>query len=142
MHELSLAQEIFKIATSQDQEGVPIAIGIRLGAWSCVHEDSLRNSFQWVVQNTNMHETRLVIERLQEIWFCETCQQSPDSPKSSEVEKLESLSPICPWCDEPLRILDSVQEMSVDWIEYAQSDDCTLEHHEAQDNKNEQHDYE
>ncbi|MEY2613829.1 MAG: Hydrogenase/urease nickel incorporation, metallochaperone, hypA, partial [Planctomycetota bacterium] len=52
MHELSLAQEIFKIATSQDQEGVPIAIGIRLGAWSCVHEDSLRNSFQWVVQNT------------------------------------------------------------------------------------------
>jgi Zn finger protein HypA/HybF involved in hydrogenase expression len=140
MHELSLAQEIFKIATSQDQEGVPIAIGIRLGAWSCVHEDSLRNSFQWVVQNTAMHETRLVIERLQEIWFCETCQQSPDSPKSSEVEKLESLSPICPWCDEPLRILDSVQEMSVDWIEYAQSDDCTLEHHEAQDNKNEQHD--
>jgi Zn finger protein HypA/HybF involved in hydrogenase expression len=140
MHELSLAQEIFKIATSQDQEGVPIAIGIRLGAWSCVHEDSLRNSFQWVVQNTAMHETRLVIERLQEIWYCETCQQSPDSPKSSEVEKLESLSPICPWCDEPLRILDSVQEMSVDWIEYAQSDDCTLEHHEAQDNKNEQHD--
>jgi|LakMenEpi03Aug12_release.lakeMendotaPanAssembly.Ray.scaffolds.fasta_scaffold15104_11 Zn finger protein HypA/HybF involved in hydrogenase expression len=140
MHELSLAQEIFKIATSQDQEGVPIAIGIRLGAWSCVHEDSLRNSFQWVVQNTAMHETRLVIERLQEIWYCETCQQSPESPKSSEVEKLESLSPICPWCDEPLRILDSVQEMSVDWIEYAQSDDCTLEHHEAQDNKNEQHD--
>jgi Zn finger protein HypA/HybF involved in hydrogenase expression len=140
MHELSLAQEIFKIATSQDQEGVPIAIGIRLGAWSCVHEDSLRNSFQWVVQNTNMHETRLVIERLQEIWYCETCQQSPESPKSPAVEKLESLSPICPWCDEPLRILDSVQEMSVDWIEYAQSDDCTLEHHEAQDNKNEQHD--
>jgi Zn finger protein HypA/HybF involved in hydrogenase expression len=140
MHELSLAQEIFKIATSQDQEGVPIAIGIRLGAWSCVHEDSLRNSFQWVVQNTAMHETRLVIERLQEIWYCETCQQSPESPKSPEVEKLESLSPICPWCDEPLRILDSVQEMSVDWIEYAQSDDCTLEHHEAQDNKNEQHD--
>jgi Zn finger protein HypA/HybF involved in hydrogenase expression len=140
MHELSLAQEIFKIATSQDQEGVPIAIGIRLGAWSCVHEDSLRNSFQWVVQNTAMHETRLVIERLQEIWYCETCQQSPESPKSPAVEKLESLSPICPWCDEPLRILDSVQEMSVDWIEYAQSDDCTLEHHEAQENKNEQHD--
>jgi len=140
MHELSLAQEIFKIATSQDQEGVPIAIGIRLGAWSCVHEDSLRNSFQWVVQNTAMHETRLVIERLQEIWYCETCQQSPESPKSPAVEKLESLSPICPWCDEPLRILDSVQEMSVDWIEYAQSDDCTLEHHEAQDNKNKQHD--
>ncbi|GEM_PF-782587 len=140
MHELSLAQEIFKIATSQDQEGVPIAIGIRLGAWSCVHEDSLRNSFQWVVQNTAMHETRLVIERLQEIWYCETCQQSPESPKSPAVKKLESLSPICPWCDEPLRILDSVQEMSVDWIEYAQSDDCTLEHHEAQDNKNEQHD--
>ena len=140
MHELSLAQEIFKIATSQDQEGVPIAIGIRLGAWSCVHEDSLRNSFQWVVQNTAMHETRLVIERLQEIWYCETCQQSPESPKSPAVEKLESLSPICPWCDEPLRILDSVQEMSVDWIEYAQSDDCTLEHNEAQDNKNEQHD--
>ncbi len=140
MHDLSLAQEIFKIATSQDQEGVPIAIGIRLGAWSCVHEDSLRNSFQWVVQNTAMHETRLVIERLQEIWYCETCQQSPESPKSPAVEKLESLSPICPWCDEPLRILDSVQEMSVDWIEYAQSDDCTLEHHEAQVNKNEQHD--
>lgn len=140
MHELSLAQEIFKIATSQDQDGVPIAIGIRLGAWSCVHEDSLRNSFQWVVQNTAMHETRLVIERLQEIWYCETCQQSPESPKNPAVEKLESLSPICPWCDEPLRILDSVQEMSVDWIEYAQSDDCTLEHHEAQDNKNEQHD--
>ncbi len=139
MHELSLAQEIFKIATSQNQESVPIAIGIRLGAWSCVHEDSLRNSFQWVVQNTPMQNTHLVIERLQEIWLCETCQQSPESPKSPAGNQLSAQSPICPWCDEALRILDSVQEMSVDWIEYPQSDDCDVAPNEAHDNKNEHH---
>jgi Zn finger protein HypA/HybF involved in hydrogenase expression len=117
MHELSLAQEIFRIATSQNLSSPPVAIGIRLGAWSCVHEDSLRNSFHFVTESTPLKSTRLEIERLDEIWFCETCQQAPPMPNNSPPASL------CPWCNDPLSILESVQEMTVEWIEFAAEPD-------------------
>lgn len=124
MHELSLAQEIFRIATSQELSSPPTAIGIRLGAWSCVHEDSLRNSFRWVCENTALQTTRLEIERLEEIWFCETCQQAPPLPTKDAITSSDDALQVtqaptqCPWCGDPLSILDSVQDMSVEWIEY------------------------
>lgn len=124
MHELSLAQEIFRIATSQELSSPPTAIGIRLGAWSCVHEDSLRNSFRWVCENTALHATLLEIERLEEIWFCETCQQAPPFPAKNSRDISDNSTEItqaptqCPWCGEPLSILESVQDMSVEWIEF------------------------
>lgn len=124
MHELSLAQEIFRIATSQEMSPPPTAIGIRLGAWSCVHEDSLRNSFRWVCENTALQTTRLEIERLEEIWFCETCQQAPPLPTKDSITYSDDALQVtqaptqCPWCGDPLSILDSVQDMSVEWIEY------------------------
>lgn len=142
MHELSLAQEIFRIATSQELSSTPTAIGIRLGAWSCVHEDSLRNSFRWVCENTPLYATRLEIERLEEIWFCETCQQAPPLPTKDSTDTAENSlqarqTPTqCPWCGDPLSILESVQDMSVEWIEFPAEPETLQAPHDLDDGPN------
>lgn len=142
MHELSLAQEIFRIATSQELSSTPTAIGIRLGAWSCVHEDSLRNSFRWVCENTPLYATRLEIERLEEIWFCETCQQAPPLPTKDSIDTSENSlqarqTPTqCPWCGDPLSILESVQDMSVEWIEFPAEPEPLQAPHDLDDGPN------
>ncbi|MCE2798489.1 MAG: hydrogenase maturation nickel metallochaperone HypA [Planctomycetaceae bacterium] len=112
MHELSIANEIFKILQAHAPQGNAIAIGIRLGAWSCVGEQSLQNSFRWVTDQTPFCNVRLDIERIEEVWICKTCQQSFDQSKQSESDPQN-----CPWCGEKLELLDGLSEMSVEWIE-------------------------
>ncbi len=112
MHELSIANEIFKIVQSHAPQAGVIAVGIRLGAWSCVQEQSLRNSFRWVTDQTAYGEVRLEIERIEEVWICQTCQHSFDQSKDSSNGPQN-----CPWCGEKLALLDGVQEMLVEWIE-------------------------
>lgn len=112
MHELSIANEIFKILQSHAPQGNATAIGIRLGAWSCVQEQSLQNSFRWVTDQTPFSTVRLEIERIEEIWICKTCQQSFDQSKQAQSD-----SQNCPYCGETLELLDGLGEMSVEWIE-------------------------
>jgi hydrogenase nickel insertion protein HypA len=112
MHELSIANEIFKIVQSHAPQGEVTAVGIRLGAWSCVQEDSLRNSFRWVTDQTLYCDVHLEIERIEEIWICNACQQSFDQGKQTGNGPEN-----CPWCGDPLSLLDGVQEMRVEWIE-------------------------
>ena len=112
MHELSIANEIFKIVQAHAPHGRVLAVGIRLGAWSCVQEDSLRNSFRWVTDQTAYAQARLEVERIEEIWICETCQQSFDQSKG-----ISDGVPNCPWCGQRLGLLDGLQEMRVEWIE-------------------------
>lgn len=112
MHELSIANEIFKIVQSHDPKGDTTAVGIRLGAWSCVQEEALNKSFRWVVDQTPYQNVRLEIQRIEEIWVCPTCQQSFDQDKDTSQGPAN-----CPWCGEKLELLDGVQEMIVEWIE-------------------------
>jgi hydrogenase nickel incorporation protein HypA/HybF len=117
MHELSIANEILKIvqehATAEGIEALSVtAVGIRLGAWSCVQEQSLRNSFRWVTSETPFASVRLDIDRIDEVWVCQSCQQSFDQNKQTTHGALN-----CPWCGDPLGLLDGVQEMRVEWIE-------------------------
>lgn len=113
MHELSIANEIFKIVQSHAPQGRVTAVGIRLGAWSCVQEDSLQKSFRWVIDQTPYANLRLEIERIEEIWICQTCQHSFDQ----KTHDSNDCSTDCPWCGEKLCLLDGVQEMRVEWIE-------------------------
>lgn len=112
MHELSIANEIFKILQLHAPLGNATAIGIRLGAWSCVQEQSLQNSFRWVTDQTPFSTVELQIERIEEIWICKSCQQSFDPSKQTQSD-----SQICPYCGETLELLDGLGEMSVEWIE-------------------------
>ena len=112
MHELSIANEIFKILQSHAPQGNATSIGIRLGAWSCVQEQSLQNSFRWVTDQTSFSTVRLEIERIEEIWICKTCQQSFDQSKQVQSDPRN-----CPYCGETLELLDGLGEMSVEWIE-------------------------
>ena len=117
MHELSIANEIFKILQLHAPLGNATAIGIRLGAWSCVQEQSLQNSFRWVTDQTPFSTVQLQIERIEEIWICKSCQQSFDQSKQTQRELTPSDSQICPYCGETLELLDGLGEMSVEWIE-------------------------
>ena len=54
----------------------------------------------------------LRIERIEEVWICQTCQHSFDQSKDSSNGPQN-----CPWCGEKLALLDGVQEMLVEWIE-------------------------
>jgi Zn finger protein HypA/HybF involved in hydrogenase expression len=127
MHELSIANEIFKILQLHAPLGNATAIGIRLGAWSCVQEQSLQNSFRWVTDQTPFSTVQLQIERIEEIWICKSCQQSFDPSKQTQSKQTQSMltqsmltqsdSQICPYCGETLELLDGLGEMSVEWIE-------------------------
>lgn len=113
MHELSIANEILKIVQSHAPDGHVLAVGIRLGAWSCVQEDSLRTSFRWVTDQTPYANLSLEIERIEEVWICQACEQSFDQ----KSQQLEATLANCPWCGESLSLLDGIQEMRVEWIE-------------------------
>lgn len=72
MHELSIANEILKIvqehASAANVKASDVkAVGIRLGAWSCVQEQSLQNSFRWLVDQTPFESARLEIQRIDEV---------------------------------------------------------------------------
>jgi len=72
MHELSIANEILKIvqehASAANVKASDVtAVGIRLGAWSCVQEQSLQNSFRWLVDQTTFESARLEIQRIDEV---------------------------------------------------------------------------
>ena len=72
MHELSIANEILKIvqehASAANVKASDVtAVGIRLGAWSCVQEQSLQNSFRWLVDQTPFESARLEIHRVDEV---------------------------------------------------------------------------
>jgi len=117
MHELSIANEIFKIVQSHAPQGRVTAVGIRLGAWSCVQEESLQSSFRWVTDQTPYASIRLEIQRIEEIWICQTCQHSFDQKTHDANESSIGSAMECPWCGDKLGLLDGVQEMSVEWIE-------------------------
>lgn len=119
MHELSIATEILKIVQSHAPKGDAIAVGVRLGAWSCVQEQALQSSFRWVVDQTPYEKLRLEIQRIEEIWVCQTCQQSFDQDKDSRRGTAN-----CPWCGEKLQLLEGVQEMRVEWIELQENQEA------------------
>jgi hydrogenase nickel insertion protein HypA len=117
MHELSIANEILKIvqehATKANVNAMDVtAVGIRLGAWSCVQEQSLENSFRWLIDQTPFKSVRLEIQRIDEVWICQTCQRS-----FGQYQETTHGPRSCPGCSGPLGLLDEVQEMRVEWIE-------------------------
>jgi Zn finger protein HypA/HybF involved in hydrogenase expression len=91
MHELSIANEILKIvqehASAANVKASDVtAVGIRLGAWSCVQEQSLQNSFRWLVDQTPFESARLEFHRIDEV-------------QEMEVQEMEVQEMIVEWIE-------------------------------------------
>ena len=119
MHELSIAQQLIAITNEHlPNEPAPrvLRIKIRLGEFSCVHQDSLSNAFTMLAQGTAMEKTELVIERIPIALYCPTCDLVSDS-----AHGVQSLR--CPQCNSPTGDIRRGQELDLEWVELAPEDD-------------------
>lgn len=119
MHELSIAQQVIAITKehlTNERASRVLRIKIRLGEFSCVHQDSLQNAFSMLVQDTTMEKTELVIERIPLAVYCPTCNLISDS--TGGVQSLR-----CPLCDGSTGDIRRGQELELDWIEVASDAD-------------------
>ena len=115
MHELSIAQQLIAITNAHlPNEPAPrvLRIKIRLGEFSCVHQDSLSKAFSMLTQGTPMESTELVIERIPLAVYRPACERVSDS-----IHGVQSLR--CPKCDGATGDIRQGQELELEWIELA-----------------------
>lgn len=95
MHELSIAMGIVDAALEQAQRrDVRVnAVHLRLGALSGVVKDALLFSYEVACQDTPLQGSRLVVEDVPVIVFCERCQQ--------ELQLRSVQLFVCPECGAP-----------------------------------------
>lgn len=120
MHELSIAQQLIAITKEHlPDETAPrvLRIKIRLGEFSCVHQDSLSKAFAMLAQGTALEKTELVIERISLAVYCPKCDRIRNSPHG--VQSLR-----CPQCNSPTGDIRQGQELELEWIEIASEDDA------------------
>ncbi|MFN7737334.1 MAG: hydrogenase maturation nickel metallochaperone HypA [Pirellula sp.] len=120
MHELSIAQQLIAITKEHlPDETAPrvLRIKIRLGEFSCVHQDSLSKAFAMLAQGTAFEKTELVIERISLAVYCPKCDRIRNSPHG--VQSLR-----CPQCNSPTGDIRQGQELELEWIEIASEDDA------------------
>jgi hydrogenase nickel incorporation protein HypA/HybF len=93
VHELSIAMSIAELAEEEADRrgGVHVnAIHLKVGALSGIVEDALRASFEMVVFESSLKDSRLVIEKVPVAVYCPVCQE----PR--RLVSIQSFS--CPVC--------------------------------------------
>jgi hydrogenase nickel incorporation protein HypA/HybF len=95
MHELSIAMSIVEMAEEEAQSrGVQIeAVHLRLGAFAGVVKEALLSCYEMACENTPLQGSRLVIEDVQVVIFCPTC----NAQRTLTREQLFT----CPECNNP-----------------------------------------
>lgn len=119
MHELSIAQQLIAITKEHlPDETAPrvLRIKIRLGEFSCVHQDSLSKAFAMLAQGTALEKTELVIERISLAVYCPKCDRISESPHG--VQSLR-----CPQCNSPTGDIRQGQQLELEWIEIVSEDE-------------------
>ena len=76
MHELSIAMSIIELAEEEAQRRQcrVSAVHLRLGALSGVVKDALLSSYEMACENTRVAGSKLIVEDVPIIVFCEPCQ--------------------------------------------------------------------
>jgi hydrogenase nickel incorporation protein HypA/HybF len=107
MHELSIAMGIVEAAADEAQRrGVQVsAVHLRLGALAGVVRDALLFSYEVACQDTPLQGSRLVIEDLPVIVFCQRCKEQRTLPS------LQSFA--CPECNTPTMDIVQGKELEV-----------------------------
>src|SRR5581483_278054 len=107
MHELSIAMGIVEAASEEAQKrGVQVsAVHLRLGALAGVVKDALLFSYEAACQDTPVAGSRLVIEDVPLVIFCERCD------KNRALTSMQSFS--CPECGTPTMNIIEGKELEV-----------------------------
>lgn len=108
MHELSIAESIVNIVTEKAATAGATRVTnvtLQIGALSCVHEDSLRFSFDLVTANTLLAGAELVVERVPVTVHCPVCERDVELPG---IQKFR-----CPICDTPSADIRTGRELDI-----------------------------
>lgn len=112
MHELSIALSIIEGATEEarkhDNAKVE-AVHLKLGKLSGVVKDALLFSWEIACQGTPLETSRLEIEEIPVVMFCENCQEN------KVVAAINNL--VCPQCEMPAIQIISGRELQVTALE-------------------------
>lgn len=110
MHELSIAQNIIQIVNNcveKDKLGLVEKIYLKLGLLSNVLADSLHFSFNSIVENTPLQNSKLNIEILPIKIKCNEC---------DEINSTGDFIFVCPTCNSPSISIISGDEMIISSI--------------------------
>jgi hydrogenase nickel incorporation protein HypA/HybF len=111
MHEISIAENILRIAEAKAREQNARSIQLiklRLGTFTTIVEEALQFAFEVCRQGTLAAQARLEIEIVAMVTECVVC--------GSQAQPACGICLICNTCGFPLRIL-SGEELRVEYIE-------------------------
>ncbi len=112
MHELSIALSIIDGASEEARKhtGATVeAVHLKVGALSGVVKDALLFSWEVATAGTSLENSRLEIEEIPVVVFCENC----DEKKCLDVIN----NFVCPECDQPTPQIISGRELQVTALE-------------------------
>lgn len=112
MHELSIALSIIEGVSQEARKhaGATVeAVHLKLGALSGVVKDALLFSWQIACQGTTLENSRLEIEEIPVIVFCENCHTN------KTLDVINNF--VCPECRQPTPEIVSGRELQVTALE-------------------------
>jgi hydrogenase nickel incorporation protein HypA/HybF len=114
MHELSIAMNLVEIAeTAARNAGVErvAVVQLRLGVFSGVVQESLLFAYDIVTEGTLLAGSRLIIEDLPLVIYCQHCQTE------RKLDNIQSLE--CPVCGTASNEIRQGKEIEIDYLEVA-----------------------
>ncbi|MCE9632382.1 MAG: hydrogenase maturation nickel metallochaperone HypA [Planctomycetia bacterium] len=114
MHELSIASRIVEVAGDHCRDAGAVravAITLRIGRLSCVHEDALRFSFGLVSEGTPLAGAELRIIHVPPTIWCGPCGREVELPSLQKFA--------CPICGTPSGDIRAGRELDLESIELA-----------------------
>jgi hydrogenase nickel incorporation protein HypA/HybF len=114
MHELSIAISMIDqvIEESESRGGLEVeAVHLKLGVFSGVDKAALLFSYKLACEGTRLQGSRLQIETIPLVIYCETCQKNRTPPSVYEL--------CCPECGTPGQTIVSGREIEVAFLEVA-----------------------
>jgi hydrogenase nickel incorporation protein HypA/HybF len=114
MHELSIAISMIDqiIEESESRGGLDVeAVHLKLGVFSGVDKAALLFSYELACEGTRLQGSRLLIETIPLVIYCDTCQKSRTPPSMYQL--------CCPECQTPGQTIVSGREIEVASLEVA-----------------------
>jgi hydrogenase nickel incorporation protein HypA/HybF len=114
MHELSIAISMIDqiLEESESRGGLEVAVvHLKLGSFSGVHKDALLFSYELACEGTRLQGSRLEIETIPLVIYCEACQRDRIPPSMYQL--------CCPDCGTAGQMIVSGREIEVAALEVA-----------------------
>jgi hydrogenase nickel incorporation protein HypA/HybF len=114
MHELSIAISMIDqiMEESDNRGGLDVeAVHLRLGVFSGVDRDALLFAYELACEGSPLAGSRLVIETIPLVIYCETCAKDGTAPSIYQL--------VCPRCGAPAKKIVTGREIEVAYLEVA-----------------------